>query len=60
MLTKATLNQAVKTLPESFSIDQLLEKLILINKVEHALKQSDEGKTVSTEELKQRLQKWLK
>lgn len=60
MLTKETLNQVVKSLPEKFSIDELLDKIVLITKVEHALKQSEEGNTITTEELKSRLEKWLK
>jgi len=59
MITKENLNQAVKSLPDIFSIDELLDKLILINKVEHSLKQSDAGKTITTDQLKKRLEKWL-
>jgi hypothetical protein len=60
MLNKEQLIQTIKDLPESFSLDDLLDSLLLIQKIETRLEQSATGETLTTEEAKQRLNKWLK
>ncbi len=60
MLNKGQLIQTIKDLPESFSLDDLLDSLLLIQKIETRLEQSATGETLTTEEAKQRLNKWLK
>lgn len=39
-------------------IDELIEQLLFIEKVEEGLKQSEEGKTISNEVVKSRIEKW--
>ena len=60
MLTKEKLLKTVQELPENFSIDDFLDKIMLLQKIEIGLEQSRNGETFSTEEAKVRLQKWLK
>jgi hypothetical protein len=60
MITKKKLMQSIKDLPDSFSIDELLDRVIFLQKVESGLSQSDKGQTISTKEAKLRLKKWLK
>lgn len=60
MLNKEQLIQTIKNLPESFSLDDLLDNLVLIQKVETGLEQSAAGETLTTEKAKQKLNKWLK
>jgi hypothetical protein len=60
MLTKEKLLKTVQELPENFSIDDFLDKIMLLQKIEIGLEQSRNGETLSTEEAKVRLQKWLK
>ena len=48
----------IKELPEQFELEDLIEKLIFIEKVEQGLKQLDEGKTVSHEKVKEITSKW--
>lgn len=60
MLNKEQLIQTIKDLPESFSLDDLSDSLLLIQKIETRLEQSATGETLTTEEAKQRLNKWLK
>jgi hypothetical protein len=59
MISKEKIIQTVKDLPEGFSIDDLFERILLLQKVELGLEQSNSGQTVSTEEAKKRLGKWL-
>jgi hypothetical protein len=60
MLTKKKLMQSIKDLPDSFSIDELLDRVIFLQKVETGLAQSTKGQTISTKDAKSKLKKWLK
>lgn len=59
-MTKQTLIEALNDMPECFSVDELMEKAVLIEKIEKGISQSDNNATFSTEEARQRLSKWLK
>ena len=58
MLTKAQLNKTILDLPDIFSIDELIDKLIFIEKVEAGMAQSVEGKVISNEDVKKIIDKW--
>jgi len=60
MLTKEKVLETVQALPEEFSLDELVEHLIVLEKIDQGLKQVAEGKTKTTEEAKDAMQKWLK
>ncbi|MCL2650562.1 MAG: hypothetical protein FWD60_05985 [Candidatus Azobacteroides sp.] len=60
MLNRMQVFNTVEKLPEQFSIDQLIDKLIFIDKVEIGLKQSILGNVNTKEQAKQKLSKWLK
>jgi hypothetical protein len=60
MITKTKLMQSVQQLPEEFSIDELIERLIVIQKIESGLKDSAEAKVNTEAEAKEKLSKWLK
>lgn len=60
MLTKEKLNKTINNLPDRFTIDELIDQLIFIEKVEEGLKQSDEGKVISNEDVKLMIDKWSK
>lgn len=56
-MTRDKALQTIKDLPSEFELEELIEKLIFIDKVEKGLQQIAEGKTVSHEEAKRRLKK---
>lgn len=60
MLTKEKIIEAIKDMPNKFSVDDLLDRIMLLQKIEIGLEQSEAGKVISNDEAKQRLQKWLK
>lgn len=60
MLTKSKVIESINKLPESFSIDEIIDRLFLLEKIENGLKQSEEGKVVKDSELESKLPKWLK
>lgn len=59
-MTKKELLKTIKDLPEKFSIDELLDRVVLIQKIETGLAQSVNGQSKSTEQAKLKLKKWLK
>jgi hypothetical protein len=58
MIQKKKLLETINNLPEEFSIDELVERLIIIQKVESAQKQSKEGKKFSESEARAKIRKW--
>ncbi len=60
MLTKDKILQTLKDLPETFSIEELFDRIVLLNKIEIGLDQSNSGKLSTTDEAKDKLKKWLK
>ena len=59
MITKTKLIETIDKFPETFSIDELIEKAILIDKIERGDEQSKKGNTISEEELEGEMQKWF-
>jgi hypothetical protein len=49
---------AVMELPLEFELDELMEKLIFVEKMEQGLKQLNEGKTVDHLKVKELIKKW--
>lgn len=60
MLNKERLIKTIEKMPDSFSLDDLLDNLVLIQKIEIGLEQSAAGETLTTTQAKQKLDKWLK
>ncbi|MBK7712543.1 MAG: hypothetical protein IPJ37_17460 [Bacteroidales bacterium] len=60
MLTKEKVNKTINNLPDKFTIDELIDRLIFMEKIEEGLQQSEEGKVVSNEDLKIIIDKWSK
>ena len=58
MLTLEKITTAAQDLPSEFSIDQLVDKLILLEKIEEGLAQAERGETYTTEEARQLLRQW--
>ncbi|WMJ72193.1 hypothetical protein RCC89_03280 [Cytophagaceae bacterium ABcell3] len=60
MIRKTKLIKTLDDLPEEFSIDELVDRLIIIQKVEEAQKQSQEGLKYSEDQAKSMIKKWSK
>jgi predicted transcriptional regulator len=50
----------VEDLPEDATIEEAIERLLFLAKVERGLAQADAGETIAHEEVKERIQKWLR
>jgi hypothetical protein len=59
MLAKDKVIETIKTLPDSFSIDDLVDKMILLQKIENGLAQSDRDEVIDDDQLDEKLGKWL-
>ncbi|MCR4292879.1 MAG: hypothetical protein NUV76_08375 [Candidatus Kuenenia sp.] len=60
MIPKEQVLKAIQDLPQDASIEDAMEKLYLIYKVDRGIKQADSGQRISHEEAKKRMEKWLK
>ena len=50
---------ALANLPEENCIEEAMERLYLLFKVSKGIKQADAGQTISNEEAKEQMKKWL-
>ncbi len=60
MITKKTLMRTLENLPDKFSLDDLLDRILLLQKIDVGMEQSQAGQTHTTEQAKDKLKKWLK
>ncbi|MEI8047687.1 MAG: hypothetical protein WCI92_09940 [Bacteroidota bacterium] len=59
MTTKDKIINGIKNLPDTVSIDDILDQIMLVEKIEKGIYQSDNNQVVPDEELEKRLGKWL-
>jgi len=59
MLIKNEVLKTIEELPEEFSFDDVIDRLLLLDKIETGLEQSYAGQTFTTDEAKEKLSKWL-
>ena len=60
MLTKEKIHYTIDSLPDNLTIVQVIDQMILLDKIEQGIKDVDEGRVYSSEEVKEKLNKWLK
>ena len=60
MLTKEKVRKTIDRLPENFTVDQIVEKLVVLNKIEEGLNDVEQGRVFTTDEVKKELKTWLK
>jgi predicted transcriptional regulator len=60
VFTREKVLQGMAELPNEFSLDDLMERLILLQKIEIGFQQIKEGKVISHEEIKKRVRAWQK
>ncbi len=60
MITKTQILHSLDNLPENVSIDQVIERLIFIEKIQKGIDDSKNGRTNTKEEAKNKLGRWIK
>ena len=58
-ITKERLIKQIETYPDEISIDEVIERLIIIEKLEIRIKESDNNETISEEDLKNEIATWF-
>lgn len=58
-MRKSTVIESINKLPDEFSIDEIIERLIIIEKIEKGLKEVKDGKINTEDQAKAKLSKWL-
>lgn len=58
MTTKQKVLNAVQSLPENASYEDVMERLLFLAKIEKGLKQADAGQTVSHSVVRQKMKRW--
>jgi hypothetical protein len=59
MTTKDKIISSIKNLPDTVTIDDILDQIMLVEKIEKGIEQSNKNQIVSDDELDKRLGKWL-
>lgn len=59
MLTKEKILTTIGQLPDNITIEEVIEELILLDKIEQGIKDGDEGRVFTSDEVKDRLKRWL-
>ena len=60
MITKTQIINSLDMLPENLTIDQVVDHLIFIEKVQKGLEDSENNRINTNEEAKEKLKRWLK
>jgi hypothetical protein len=60
VLEKATFIDFMQTLPDRFSVDEVMERVILLAKVQKAQEQLRNGESFSNDEMKALVKSWAK
>jgi hypothetical protein len=59
LTTKEQMLKVIQELPDDATIEDAMERLYLLYKVERGIAQADAGQKVSQEEARRRMAKWL-
>jgi predicted transcriptional regulator len=59
MLTKEKIISGIQKLPDSVTIDEILDQIVLLEKIEKGLDQADRNQVHTEEEVDAKIAKWL-
>ena len=59
-MEKEQILRVIEELPDEAGVEDALDRLYLLYKVEKGLRQADRGELIGQEEVRQRMAKWLK
>ena len=60
MGTKQQILKTIEDLPEDAGVEDALDRLYFLYKVERGIRQADRGELISQEEVRERMARWLK
>jgi hypothetical protein len=59
-MQKSTIIHTLNELPNKFTLDEFLERLIVIGKIDQGMEEVKAGKTISHDKVKKLVAKWRK
>ena len=59
-MKKTQLLETIHDMPEEFSVDDLLERLMVLQKIDEGQQQIQAGRSSTEKEARKKLEKWLK
>ena len=59
-MQKSTIIHTLNELPSKFNLDDFLERLIVIEKIDEGMEEAKAGKTISHDKVKKIVAKWRK
>ncbi len=59
-MKKTQLLETLQHMPDEFSVDDLIERLLILQRIEEGQRPVNEGKSYTEEEAKKKMEKWLK
>ena len=59
-MNKQVAIDSLKEMPQDFELDELIERLVVLDKIEKGQRDVESGDTCSHDEAKSKLNKWLK
>ena len=59
-IAKHSVKKVIDSLPDDSSYDEILKELAFARMIDRGLKDSKNGKTISNEEMKQKIKQWQK
>jgi predicted transcriptional regulator len=60
MTNKETILRALETLPDEGTLEDAIERLVLLGKINRGIEDVEQGRVMSHEEARARFEKWLK
>jgi len=60
MITKTQIIDTLNNLPENLTIDQVIDHLVVVEKIQKGLEDSASVRVYEKEQAKEKLKKWLK
>ncbi len=58
--TKQQILKAIEELSDDATVEDAIDQLYLLDKIDRGLRQADRGELISQEEARQRMARWLK
>ncbi|SFN83874.1 hypothetical protein SAMN05421741_1129 [Paenimyroides ummariense] len=59
MISKNDLQRYIDDFPEQLSIDELIDRLVFIDKLENRMKESENNEVMTDEDVKLEMKKWF-
>jgi len=60
IITKTSLLKYIGEMPDKFSSEELIERILFLTKIEEGLQQSKNDQIIPDEQVRERIKKWLK